>query len=422
MSPRLIPVVFNQVALLVFGLIGVRLLTTTMDEGVLGPYLTWFITLGQVGLLVTHPGIVNHASRYWQRERPQGAAYLRFLCQAGLRQARYLWLILGAVTLVLAFWQRQFEWLLVLPLLFVASFAFAAASTASLILNAEERHWAVMLLGSAGAAARALLPVGIVLCFQPRLLGLAGGFALASVFVLWLIWGLFRWARAGEVAPPEVQRQWQEELREYGRPFIILGVGSWLLQYADRGVVMLFFGEKQAALFSLASMLSSYVPNLVMATLMQVVFPRIFRRADQAGTPAAWGAIARDCDRANWAFIGLASAGILLLAWQGHILVESVIGAKYRPAMHLVFPAGMAILASQANQFQFLLLQGQHNSQGMVKVTIVLAVIKTLGSLVAAAISWRALEIWLIASMFICALLGRQMIRHFAFNRRPVVA
>jgi O-antigen/teichoic acid export membrane protein len=265
-----------------------------------------------------------------------------------------------------------------------------------------------------------LLPVGIVLCFQPRLLGLAGGFALTSVFVLWLIWGLFRWARSGAPAPAETRERWHAELREYGRPFIVLGVGTWLLQYADRGVVMLFFGEKQATLFSLASMLSSYVPNLVMATLMQVVFPKIFRRADQAGSPAEWLGIARDCDRWNWAFIGLASAGILLLAWQGHILVESVIGAKYRPAMHLVIPAGMAILASQANQFQFLLLQGRHNSLGMVKVTLVLAAIKTLGSLVAAAISWEALEIWLIASLFICVLAGRQMIRHFAFQSQPV--
>lgn len=401
---------------------GVRLLTTTMEEQVLGPYLTWFLTLGQVGLLVTHPGIVNHASRYWQRERPQGAAYLRFLWLAGRRQARYLWLILGTASVALAAWQGHAEWLLVLPLLFVAAFAFAAASTASLILNAEERHWSVMLLGSAGAAARALLPVGVALAFYPGLLGLAGGFALASLLVLWLIWGLFRWARAGAAALPARQTQWVAELREYGRPFIILGIGSWLLQYADRGVVMLFFGEKQAALFSLASMLSSYVPNLVLATLMQVVFPKIFRRSDQAATPAEWRAIARSCDQANWAFIGLAVAGLLGLAWQGHILVESVIGKKYGPAMHLVIPAGMAILASQANQFQFLLLQGRHNSLGMVKVTLVLAAVKTLGSVVAAAISWEALEIWLVASLFICVLAGRQMIRHYAFHSPPATS
>jgi hypothetical protein len=84
--------------------------------------------------------------------------------------------------------------------------------------------------------------------------------------------------------------------------------------------------------------------------------------------------------------------------------------------MAWLFPAGLAMLTVQANQFQYLLLQGRHNSVDMVKAMIVVAVVKTAGSVVAAAISWSGFLLWLALSTLVCAWLGRFLIQRLALR------
>ena len=74
------------------------------------------------------------------------------------------------------------------------------------------------------------------------------------------------------------------------------------------------------------------------------------------------------------------------------------------------------MVASQVNQFYYLLLQGQQNSAGMVRVMLIVSGIKTLGSIGTALISWSLFSDWLIASLFISGLLGRWLIRRMAFR------
>jgi hypothetical protein len=95
----------------------------------------------------------------------------------------------------------------------------------------------------------------------------------------------------------------------------------------------------------------------------------------------------------------------------GPHLIGWLIAERYSPSMLLLFPAGMAAITVQANQFYYLLLQGQHNSAGMVRVMAAVAGLKTLGTALAALLSWNAFLAWLMISMILSPLLGRWMIR-----------
>ncbi|HVY71724.1 MAG TPA: oligosaccharide flippase family protein [Verrucomicrobiae bacterium] len=422
MSSRLIAVGCYQIVFLASGLVGIRLLTHLVPEEVFGAYQVYFITLTTLGLLVTHPGIINYASRYWQRERARGDQFARFLWRTSMAQAWPLAALLAVVTVALAAWKHTPGTWLLFPLAWLSALITALASIANLVLNAGERHWAIFALGGLGAAARALLPFAMAVWWGPTLEALEAGYAIQSVLVLGLILVLFRRAAQGPAPAPEVRDAWLAELRTYGRPFIILGVGGWLLQYADRWVISWFIEEKQLGLFVLASVLSSYVPNLVQTTLMQLLFPRIFRQSDHATTLEEWRSIAGQCDRASWMYLSLSCAGLVALWAGGNLLVGRLIHIKYGPAMALVIPAGMATLTGLANQFQFLLLQGRRNSADMVRVTLILAAVKTTGSVIAAAISWSCFLGWLVVSLPVSVVLGRMLIHRAAFQAEPRVA
>src|SRR6185436_13089547 len=118
---------------------------------------------------------------------------------------------------------------------------------------------------------------------------------------------------------------WIKELKEYGRPFLWMGIGGWMLQFVDRWIVYGFFGKDQAGLFAYASNIGAIIPTLVVGGLMQLVFPAIFRQADEARTGADWQRIATRCDRVTFVFLGLTVSGLALLAAIGPYLVGLLI-------------------------------------------------------------------------------------------------
>jgi O-antigen/teichoic acid export membrane protein len=124
-----------------------------------------------------------------------------------------------------------------------------------------------------------------------------------------------------------------------------------------------------------------------------------------------WRKLARFCDYVTMIFLAIATVCLSLLAVVGPYLIGWLIAERYSPSMSLLLPAGMAAITVQANQFYYLLLQGQHNSAGMVRVMAAVAGLKTLGTVLAALLSWNAFLAWLMISMILSPLLGRWMIR-----------
>src|SRR5206468_2075540 len=96
---------------------------------------------------------------------------------------------------------------------------------------------------------------------------------------------------------PEQTSRWTGELRAYGRPFVLIGIGAWTLQSADRWVVEHFFESARVGLFALASNMGAVIPTVVVGALMQLFFPRFFRQADQADSAEKWRKLARRSDQ-----------------------------------------------------------------------------------------------------------------------------
>ncbi|MBI4660982.1 MAG: oligosaccharide flippase family protein [Verrucomicrobia bacterium] len=440
-----VPIVCNQAITVLLGVLGVKLFSAFVPKATYGHYAL-FLTLTQVGVMVTHSGIVNHAMRYWQRERSQAAAYTRFLWKASWRGLADLAPLLILIALAVALNEREFAWLWIVPWLVLGNIAMAITATATGALNADRKLWGVFVVSVVSNAARILIPIGLALSAGMTFFMLGTGFALHGVLVLGGLAVMFRWALAGQASslrvdrassprpasgrmPPEPagrkpaphsqtgsQGRWEQELREYGRPFVWLGIGAWFLQCADRWVVKIFFGEEEAGLFAFASNIGAIVPTFVVGGVMQKIFPQVFRQADHAQTRREWEQIAGRCDQATGLFLLLTILGLVMLQALGPYLLGWLIAEQYAPALDVLLPAGFAMVTSQINQFYYLLLQGQHNSAGMVKVMLVVSGLKTLGSVASAAISWPAFLLWLMISTVLGGWIGRTMIRSMALR------
>jgi O-antigen/teichoic acid export membrane protein len=415
-----IPIVGNQAATLVIGVVGLKLISHLVPPAVNGVYAL-FLTLTQLGTLLTHSGIINHAARNWQRESPRQGSYARYLWRASWTALAYLAPILALISGAMFLGTREAGWLFAFPLLLAGNLALAQTEMGALALNAGERHWAVLGLRTGGVAARIFFPVLGVVAFGASFLALASGFALHSLVVIGFILALFRQAWTAQPAESDTLERWRRELREYGRPFILMGIGGWLLQSSDRWIVIKFYGEQKAGLFALATSMGSIVPALLLAALMQRIFPEIFRQADAARRREDWVALARRCDRATLVFVLFSGLGLVFLRLVAPHLVGWLIHARYQDAMSMVLAAGLAMVTVQVNQFQYMLLQGQHNSIAMVRVMAAVAGVKTAGSIIAAAISWSAFMVWLAVSVPVSAWLGRFLIHRIGLNAPPVL-
>lgn len=419
-----LPILLNQAVTLALGLVSLKLINRFVPPDVNGAYAL-FLTLTQVGTLLTHSGLSNHATRYWQRENHHAGTYVRFLAAASARVLWPLTLLLLAITFALAAVRREWIWVWILPLLLVSNAALALNLVGTGAFNADQSFWKVFWLTQLGNAGRTFLPILLALATQMNFVALSAGFTLHGVLLLSGLVALFIWAFRTPKPEADLNQKWIRELKDYGRPYALLGAGAWLLQFADRWVVEGFYGQEPAGQFALAASLGTIIPTMVMPALMQWVFPGIFRRADSAKTREDWIELARSCDRITAAFLLISIAGLLALWAASPWLIGWLISEKYVPALAMLVPAGFAALTSQVNQFYYLLLQGQHDSASMVKVMLAVSGVKTLGSILAACVSLSALMAWLIVSVVIGGWLGRWLIRRVALDspdspRHPV--
>ena len=166
---RFIPVIGNQIAALLLGLLGLKLFTRYVSPEVNGYYQVYFLSLCQIGSLLTHPGLVNHASRYWQREKPAGRDYLGFLWVESWKRTGWVMLATGLIMIPAA---RSFSWYEVSWIWSAAglcSVLLAIQAGAVLIINSAESHWMVLGVNTLASATRSLLPLLMVAVFGASL-------------------------------------------------------------------------------------------------------------------------------------------------------------------------------------------------------------------------------------------------------------
>ena len=414
---RLVPIVCGQVFTLVVGVLGLKLVSEFLSPEIFGTYAL-LLTLTGLGMQFTHAGLYNHAIRCWQREDAGNRAdYTGFLWREHWRATRPLVWLVAAVGLGVWLWRGEAFWLWSVPVLMLANVAQTSSGMAQGVLNAAERHWAVFGVTGTALATRTLLPLAAAVALGPSLPALLGGLtahALAVIGLLLVLAG--RVGRSGAVKAG-TQARWTDELRGYTRAYFWLGVGGWLLQSADRWLGFALFDDRRTGLFALASSLAGIIPTILAGTMLQMSFPRVFRLADAAAGSDKWTHVARHCDRLTAVYLTAAVVGLLGLAWLGPHLVGWLVDARFAPALPLVLAAGLATVSVQVNQFYYLLLQGQQRGAKMVAVMGAVAGVKTLGSALAAWVSWEWFLGWQCASVAVSALLGRQLIRRAALGQ-----
>ena len=118
MIRHLIPIVFNQVTGLIFGLVGLKLISNLVPPAVYGAY-SIYLTLTQLGLLLSLWPCQSRGALL-AKEEGQAGSYARYLCKwAGKRLA--LIPVLVVVTVALSLFNRDVVWLWALPLLLVSN-------------------------------------------------------------------------------------------------------------------------------------------------------------------------------------------------------------------------------------------------------------------------------------------------------------
>jgi O-antigen/teichoic acid export membrane protein len=412
---KFVPIIANQGLALALGVVGLKVTSLLVAPDVYGRYAI-FLTLTQIGVLLTHSGLINLASRDWQRERGRSGALARFVWNRGWQGVRWLAPVMSLLAIGLYVTSGDLRWIFVLPILIAVNLALAIAEVSGAVLNASERHWSLLWFRTVATASRLSFPLVLMLSVGGGYLALVCGFALHGLLMILVAAFVLRPAKVDPNVGTLDFASWDAALRTYGRPFAVLGIGGWLLQNADRWIVERSFGVEQAGQFAMAAGMGGVVPMFFTAVLIQAFYPRAFRDADAAKGVADWKRLARKCDYMTLVFLLATFATLGALALVGPALVGTLVAPRYAPAIGILFVSGLAMASVQTNQFQFLLLQGRRDSRAMVWVMLVVAAVKTAGSVVTALISWDFFLYWLGTSVLVSAFLGRALVRRAVFS------
>lgn len=419
LSQRNIPIFLNLIGSVLLGLVAIKLIQKLVPTEVNGLY-SLFIGLTLLGQKVTHAGITNHAARFWQRESAgTPSTYLRFLWKSFWQAGWILGALLAFFVICMVLFKRDTLWISLFPILFLGACGMAVIEIAVLLFNAAEKHWMIFLLRSGGLFLRILIPLGLAFLIAPTIHILGAGFALHGLVISLLVYLYFRPQTRDAVEPEkslEHGNKLKKELRDYGRPFVFLGVGSWVLEVSDRYVIQMFFGDHVVGNFDIANRLSTYAVALVFLSMMQGFFPHIFKMADQARSKEDWKEISRRCDKISVVFAFFGFASVAVLHTMGPYLKGWLINENYATSITMILPAGLAAMATQINQFHFLLLQGQRKSGVMVRIMMTLAAAKLAGGIITSFFSWEIYQLWLSVSFIVIAWIGRSMIHFEAFK------
>src|SRR5262245_6237120 len=180
---RFVPIVANQALALVLGVVGLKLMSLLVAPADYGRYAI-FLTLTQIGVLLTHSGLINLVSRHWQRDGEQVAILARFAWITSWQALRWLAPAILLLALGLYAVTRDLAWLYVVAPLIVANLALAITEVGAAALNASERHWSLLAFRTIATATRLAFPLLLVLVTSGGHLVLIAGFSLHCMLMI----------------------------------------------------------------------------------------------------------------------------------------------------------------------------------------------------------------------------------------------
>lgn len=400
---------------LVLGFAGTFILSHLVAKADFASYAL-FVSLASAGT-ITHGGLINFATRFWNRNQQDGANFWRFVTR---RFWSFAPLLIGITIFGTCFLDSTTSTLLLYPLVLGSAVGFTRFSLQAAVLNSAEDFRRFFFLNAIGTLLKFAAPIGLAVCANGSFASLALGFAIYATAMFAICEFCFHPApsTSDDASLPPGSPKWSRDLSAYGKPFFWIGVGGWGLQFADRWVVAAFFDAEKVADFAYASQIVAFLPSLIAAWLLQVAYPGFFRHADTHRERSDWRRLALRADALTAVFIGLTLVGTLAAHVLFSVLLGNLISETYRNSLPLIIPASMVATALQVNQFHYLLLQANLDSAAIMRIAIWVSALKILLSVFAALVSWDALQwAWLTAPVIV-GLLGRLLVRQAVFSLR----
>jgi O-antigen/teichoic acid export membrane protein len=327
--------VAGNVAAVLGGLVGVRLLTELLDPG----------TYGQLALAMTLVTLLNQALM-----GPLSQGVMRFYAPAvearnlGNYFAASQKLLLAATWIVSALTAITVASLLAFDLthwigLALASMAFATAVGYNTVLNgiqiAARQRSVVALHQGIEPWLRLLFGVALIFYVSKTSTAALTGYAIALTLIVGSqYWFYRRLPRESAVGKSD---DWAARIWAYSWPFASWGVFSWAQQSSDRWALGLFASTEDVGLYAVLWQVGFYPVSLAIGTGVQFLAPIFYGRAGDASDPARRA----DMDRLTYRLIGLvlgATAVMLLTAFLLHGWLFSLIAAPEYQSVSSLLP------------------------------------------------------------------------------------
>ena len=175
-----------------------------------------------------------------------------------------------------------------------------------------------------------------------------------------------------------------------------------------------FFGPAATGFFALAGNLALLVTAMLGTVFLQYFQPGFFASASE--DPARRRALARHVDHVAAAYTVMALIGLVAVRMVAPLLIGSLIGENYRPALAWLIPAGgFAVAVATGLFFHSLLLAGKRE-RACGRVDLTSALVLVAGSLGAASAGESWFLRWLTLTPVIPWIVNRPLARRCFFT------
>ncbi len=400
---RLVPITLAQIVGLACGVAGVKLVTQLVPPADYGTYGV-FLTFTPLGMWVVHAGLIKFVNRHWAAS-PDRAALLREVAQAALRKTR--WLFLAAAAAAVAMAGRG--WPGLLPVVFLSATLLSCGAIAQAALQAAREHWRDLTVSNTASVTRSFLPPLLYAAAGGSMIALYSGFCLhALAFALAGVWALRRCWRTGARASSKLTAVYDGPL------FTVLAVTGWAVAGSNRWIMVLFFGPARTGFFAMAGNLALLVTAMLGTIFIQYFQPGFFAASSE--DPGPRRALARRVDRVALAYVLLSLAGLAALRLVAPLLIGTLIGENYRPALEYLIPAGGFAIAISTGLFYHSLLLAGRREPACGPVELTTAGVLVAGGLAAAGLGETWFLRWLTFTPVLPWIVTRPLARHFFFK------
>ncbi|MDD3179872.1 MAG: oligosaccharide flippase family protein [Opitutaceae bacterium] len=407
LSPDWLPILLAQATGIACGLVGVWVSSTLVSPEIYGAY-GLFLTFTPLASLLTHAGMIKHASRNWPDTLDQ-QAYLAWWLRATLRSAAWLAVVVLLLALAAGL-AGNFGLAMIVLTVFPASLAGAYALAFQSCLQSIRRYWADFGLTAFYALTRTFLPLLAVVLLSASFPSLASGYLLhacATAAAGFIVLRAYARPAAGTFSVPG-------DLGAYHWGFGINGMLIFINAGLVRWTASLFFDQATVGHITLAGNIAMVLPNVLGGACNQYYYPRLLALHQQSRSAA----LTKLADRALLMLLVICAVAFAALGWVLPWLPGRLIDLQYASCIQYVLPLfSLGTLLGGLSLLQTELLVAEA-PQSAWKIAAWTSGALAAGLLLSAARhSTEGLRLWLLASPLVVLPLGRWFTRNALKHR-----